>query len=84
MEGPKKREAELVLARRVIDWRGAVLGAFACKNGVGPLPPVRRLRGSGESFADGSETLSTTDARFRGKVTGGDFNGRRLGLGVSC
>ena len=87
MEGPKKREAELVLARRVIDVRGAVSGTFVCRKGCGPLLPVSRLRGTGEPLGDGGGTLWITDIRLRltdGKATGGDFDARLcLGLDVS-
>lgn len=53
MDGPKKMEAELVLARRVTGGRGAVSEAFAWKEGCGSLLPVSRLRGTGESRAGG-------------------------------
>ena len=57
MDGLKKREAELVLARHVIDARGAVLGMFICKKECGPLLPVIHLWGIGESIVDGRGIL---------------------------
>lgn len=57
MDGPKNREAELVLARHAIGPRDEPWGAFVCKKGGGLLPPVRRLRGIGELLAEGGGTL---------------------------
>lgn len=71
MEGPKKREAELLDARRL---NGRARGWEFGRKGLGPLEPVTRLRSMGE----GEPTKE--EGRLRSRDTEGNATGTADGF----